>query len=336
MYSGKLAGWLACIMLNFGVLTAVCQAVPAVSYAPATFNFSPAGPYSPPRDQAVGSSLATATVGISISDLPNLLGIYSCTVRQTVTVFGTEISSGIYPTGINGIGVSYYFNSTLITNANNGLFADTFFNTGSGSLRSIEARLVVGGQVASGSVSSSASYVQVNYKTGLLNPLLSCLGLSLGWNHTDSLNTGNITVAPITCSVTTPAVNVTLPTISVSSLSSVGHTSGNTEFNIGLNCQSGALVYVTLTDATTPGNTTSLLSLKPSATAAGIKLRILKDDGNPVSFGPDSAAAGTTNQWLVGSSSSTSEIPLTVQYYRDGTVTAGTVDAAATFTMSYQ
>lgn len=332
----KLAGGLLQALLGLCVMTTLCKAAPVVSYSPATLNFSPAGPYSPPRDEAVGSTLATATSGISISNLPNLLGIYGCTIRQTVTVVGTEVSSGVYSTGINGLGISFYFNSTLITNANNGLSIDTFFNTGSGPLPGINAHLVVDGQIAPGSVASSTSFVQINYKTGLLNPLLSCLGLNLAWNQTDNLTTGNITVSPVTCSVTTPSVSVTLPTVSTTSLSSLGQTNGDTRFNIGLSCQSGANVYVTLTDATTPGNTTSLLSLNPSSTAQGVKLRILKNDGNPMSFGPDSAAAGNTNQWLVGSSASTSNIPLIVQYYRNGDLTAGTVNAAATFTMSYQ
>ena len=54
---------------------------------------------------------------------------------------------------------------------------------------------------------------------------------------------------------------------------------------------------MTLTDATTPSNTTDLLSLKPSSTAAGVKLRILKSNSNPVFFGPDSAVAGWPLGW---------------------------------------
>jgi type 1 fimbria pilin len=73
-------------------------------------------------------------------------------------------------------------------------------------------------------------------------------------------------------------------------------------------------------------------------------LRILNSAG-PVAFGPDSAAAGTTHQWFLGASSSVNGVPLTVQYYRDdtnpagtaaATLSAGSVHALATFTMSYQ
>jgi type 1 fimbria pilin len=103
-------------------------------------------------------------------------------------------------------------------------------------------------------------------------------------------------------------------------------------------------VYITLTDATTPTNTTALLTLAPTSTAQGIKLRILNSAG-PVDFGPDSADQGTTHQWLLGASNSISSVPLTVQYYRDdttpsgggpATLAAGSVHAQATFTMSYQ
>lgn len=336
MRSSKVGRWQIWVLLSFCALTTVCQAAPSISYSPATLNFSPAGPYSPPRDEVVGSSLANGVpVDITASNIPFLLG-YNCTIRQTVTVIGTEVSTGVYPTGINGIGVSFYFNSTLITHVNNGLHIDTHFSSGSGSLPGVEAHLVVDGQVATGSVSTSSSNMQIRYQTGLLSPLLSCVGLIVAWDQTDTLNTGSITTTPITCSVTTPSVTVTLPNISTTSLSSVGQTTGETQFNIGLNCNSGANVYVTLTDATTPSNTTSLLSLGPSSTAAGVKLRILKSNSNPVFFGPDSAVAGNTNQWLVGSSASVNDIPLTVQYYRTGALTAGTVNTAATFTMSYQ
>jgi type 1 fimbria pilin len=64
-----------------------------------------------------------------------------------------------------------------------------------------------------------------------------------------------------------------------------------------------------------------------------------------VQFGPDTAEAGTSHQWLLGASQAVSGVALTVQYYRDdtnsagdapATVSAGTVSAQATFTLSYQ
>lgn len=337
MCSGKLARWLILVLLNFCAMTTVSQAAPSINYSPAKLDFSPSGPYSVPRDTAVGSTLATASVSITASGFPTK----SCAIRETATVIGTELpsGSGMYTTGVKGIGVEFYVVTTSgsqkITSSNPVSNNVTLF-AGSGPLPGIEARLVVTGQVASGSMLSNMPRVNMRYRFGI--PSLNCAGLNGGRNVNDRLSTNfsNNAVTPITCSVTTPSVSVTLPKVSTTSLSSVGQTSGDTRFNIGLSCQSGANVYVTLTDATTPTNTTSLLSLNPSSTAVGVNLRILKSDGNPVSFGPDSAVAGTTNQWLVGASASVNDIPLTVQYYRVGVLTPGTVNAAATFTMSYQ
>ncbi|WP_157657276.1 fimbrial protein [Burkholderia ubonensis] len=146
---------------------------------------------------------------------------------------------------------------------------------------------------------------------------------------------GSLVVTPNSCTVTTPNVNVTLPPVSAGKLNQAGATAGDTGFNIGLSCQSGSNVYVTLTDLTDPSNTTTNLSLVPGSTASDVKLRILRN-GNPVGFGPDSADPGNTNQWLVGPSSSTSSIPLSAQYVSTGRVTPGTVKGAATFTLSYQ
>lgn len=329
MCSGKLARWVMLVLLNFCALTTGSQAA-NITYNPTTLNFSPAGPYSLPSDKTVGSQLATASVNITAIGIAVL-----CQLTVDYTVTGTQTSTpGIYTTGVNGIGMKFYVHNlddstTLITSAGQTRTINVPL-LGSTPLPGINAELVVYGQVATGSLSSSPPHVNVQVSGNTF--------LCLTFNGTDQVNThfSNPAVTAITCSVTTPSVSVTLPNISTTSLSSVGQTTGDTRFDIGLNCNSGANVYVTLTDATTPGNTTSLLSLKPSSTAAGVKLRILKSDGNPVSFGPDSAAAGNTNQWLVGSSASVNDIPLTVQYYRDGALTAGTVNAAATFTMSYQ
>jgi type 1 fimbria pilin len=308
-----------------------------VSFSPATLSFSPAGPYSVPRDAAVGSqvanALATATAG----------GI-SCALVETATVNGTEISagSGIYQTSVSGIGVSFYVvhgsGQTLITSTGGGYSSGTISAPGNGALPGIQANLVVTGQVVSGYSLSSLPSVTVTF-----TPTGGC-SWSTGIANTLATSASNSAVVPITCTVTTPSVSVNLPTVSLSALSSVGTTAGDTRFPIGLNCASGANVYITLSDATTPSNSSSLLTLASNSTAQGIKLRILNNAG-PVDFGPDSATAGTTHQWFLGASSSVDGVPLTVQYYRDDTnpagtgsaaLSAGSVHAQATFTMSYQ
>ncbi len=197
---------------------------------------------------------------------------------------------------------------------------------------------MVTGQVVSGYSLTSLPTVTVTF-----TPTGSC-GFSTGIATTLATSASNSAVVPITCTVTTPSVSVNLPVVSLSALGAVGKNAGDTILSHRSSCAAGANVYITLTDATTPTNTTSLLTLASNSTAQGIKLRILNGSG-PVDFGPDSAVVGATNQWFLGASNSINGIPLTVQYYRDDTNPAGTSPATlsrrqchaqATFTMSYQ
>jgi type 1 fimbria pilin len=308
-----------------------------VNFSPATLSFSPAGPYSVPRDAAVGSQVAHALAAATATGI-------ACALIETATVNGTEISagSGVYQTSVSGIGVSFYVTSgssqTLITSTGGGYTSGTISAPGNGALPGIQANLIVTGQVVSGYTLSGLPTVTVTF-----TPTGTC-GWSTGITNTLPTNASNSAVVPITCTVTTPSVSVNLPVISLGALSAVGKTGGDTRFPIGLSCAAGATVYITLSDVTTPANTSALLTLASSSTAQGIKLRILNNAG-PVDFGPDSAAPGTTHQWLLGASSSIDGIPLTVQYYRDdtnpagtgsSTLSAGSVHAQATFTMSYQ
>lgn len=318
-------------------LAATVAPAQTVSFSPATLAFSPAGPYSVPRDAAVGSQVASALSTATA-------GAISCALIETVTVNGTEIAagSGIYQTSVSGIGVSFYVVNgsaqTLITSSGGGYTSGIISAPGSGALPGIQANLVVTGQVGSGYSLSSLPSVAATF-----TPTGSC-SWSTGIANTLPTSASNSAVVPITCTVTTPSVSVNLPVISLSSLSAVGSTAGDTRFPIGLSCASGANVFITLSDATTPANTSSLLTLASNSTAQGIKLRIL-NGVEPLEFGPDSASAGTSHQWFLGSSSSVNGVPLTVQYYRDDTnpagtaaasVSAGSVHAQATFTMSYQ
>jgi type 1 fimbria pilin len=322
------------LLLLLADASAVAQ---TVNFTPATLSFSPAGPYSVPRDAPVGSQVARALAAATATGI-------NCALIETATVNGTEISagSGVFQTSVSGIGVSFYVVNgaaqTLITSTSGGYASGTIAAPGNGALPGLQANLVVTGQVVSGYSLSGLPSVTVTF-----TPTGAC-SWSAGIANTLATSASNSAVVPITCTVTTPSVNVNLPVISLSALSAVGKTGGDTQFPINLSCAAGANVYITLSDVTTPANTSSLLTLAANSTAQGIKLRILNNAG-PVSFGPDSAAAGTTHQWLLGPSSTVNGIPLTVQYYRDDTnpsgtgpaaLSAGSVRAQATFTMSYQ
>ncbi|MDR0240950.1 MAG: type 1 fimbrial protein [Burkholderia sp.] len=161
--------------------------------------------------------------------------------------------------------------------------------------------------------------------------------------------TGSITITPKvpTCSVSTKKISVSMTpsgSIATRDFGGIGGTSPERDFGITLNCSGGdegtsTNAYVTLTDQTDSSNRSNTLSLTTNSTAKGVKVQVLKD-GKPLSYGPDSSAPGTVNQWKAGNIKrgvSTFEIPLKARYIQTGsTIKSGTANAVATFTMSYQ
>ncbi|KGC05957.1 fimbrial family protein [Burkholderia multivorans] len=145
-----------------------------------------------------------------------------------------------------------------------------------------------------------------------------------------------ITALPQSCRATFPDTPVQLDSVQTSRLPTPGSTAGDRPFNVGLSCSPGTNVHVTLTDLSNPGNTSDQLTLAPGSTASGVRLRLLRPGGVPVSFGPDSSSAGNLNQWYLGPSGSTTGISLTAQYISTGQVKAGSVKGLASFTLSYQ
>ncbi|WP_322084612.1 fimbrial protein [Burkholderia sp. BCC1972] len=147
------------------------------------------------------------------------------------------------------------------------------------------------------------------------------------------------------CRVTTPRTPVPMgETMASTVFTGVGSTAPSRSFGIDISCSGGdtgmsAKVYVTLTDATNPGNTSTTLSLSKGSTATGVGIQLLKSD-DVLGYGPDSAAIGNTNQWLggrVAQGAPGMSIPLRARYVQTSPrITSGTANANATFTMSYR
>ncbi|AOZ01287.1 adhesin [Cupriavidus sp. USMAHM13] len=129
-----------------------------------------------------------------------------------------------------------------------------------------------------------------------------------------------------------------------SELKSVGATSSPKSFEVRLQCSGGnpgtsTKMYMTLTDSANPANETDTLSLASGSQAKGFGIQVLRaSDDTLVSYGPDSAAAGNTNQWKVGSFGNVNvTIPFKARYVRtSSSIVPGTANGTATFTMSYQ
>lgn len=309
-------------------------AMVTINYSQGVLAFSAAGAYTLTYWQPAGSVIDQASVNITAN---NFTG--NCSLVQTLQVNGNEISpgSGIYATSLSGVGIRFYLVSAsgerIKLEGTLPVSYPTINLSGPGAIFGVANEMVITGAVLTGLLSNLPSLTVSVSSSGAVD---ACSDL-VTTSQTLQTTVSNSAVNATSCLVLTPSIQVTLPSISNTTLQTIGATTGDTRFNIELDCLSGVNVFVTLTDASDVGNTGQLLSLKPSSTATGIKLRIVKDNGQVVQYGPDSDLPGNLNQWLLGTSATTNNVPLMVQYYRDGaSVSSGSIEAAATFTLSYQ
>lgn len=316
------------LLLVMAPLAAMPAQALSLQVSPSTLPLSPSGPYSTARDKAVGTVLATASSTLSATDIGGLGCVVTAFIQSSSAANGNT-----FTTGVAGLGVNlYYYNGATRTQITPGVQSSLNPSlTGPNTITTIDAELVVTGQVASGTMSSLPSVTITFAAAGL-----GCGVLNLG-AKTLTVTATNGTVTALSCQVTTPSISVSLPRVSATTLASSGQTAGATRFTIGLNCTAtGTNVYVTLTDANNAANRSTSLSLKNTSTATNVALQLVRDSSALIAFGPDSAAANNVNQWLVGPSATVTGIPLTARYVATGTATPGSVNAAATFTMSYQ
>ncbi len=246
----------------------------------------------------------------------------------------------VYETDIPGIGVRYVFNSSECK-AHGAVL-------GNGSLR-------LGCPMVGLFNQPLYAYLSVTWSLVLTSPLsagkttlsqVPTVTLDFapsngsGYFSQPPLYTGSAsgTLAKTTCSVNQSNVSVNLPTIEARALAQgVGAVAGPTPFSLSLSCMPGAIAYITLTDGADPSNRDTTLRLALDSTSRGVGVQLLDPAGKLIAYGPDSDAAGNPNQWRVGDlPQGTLTIPLTARYVRTGEVSAGSVKALSTFTMSYQ
>ncbi|MEZ0600693.1 fimbrial protein [Paraburkholderia sp. IW21] len=276
---------------------------------------------SPGRDRSVGTNLQSLT---SANGGINTTGV-TCSVTKTTTVNGTPVPgmTSVYQTNVPGIGVRLKVTSGWTGNFMSTPSTEVLAPRSDGSLNFYTgADLVVTGPIGTGALTDLPT-MTLTYTGDCITPIA----------YTQTLVAG-AALTGLTCSVTTAAVDVPLPTINAGNLAT--GSAGKAPFNLAVNCTQGVTVKITLTDASNVSNKSTTLGLLPDSTATGVRLQILNGT-TPVAYGPDSAVSGNVNQWTVGTSAGgPMTIPLTAQYVKSGTPTPGSVKGAATFTMSYQ
>ncbi|TDQ99576.1 type 1 fimbria pilin [Paraburkholderia silvatlantica] len=299
---------------------------------------------------AIGNWTSTMTATVWSGGALDYFSGYTWAMASQSAIAGvtyTDSSSGqsypVYPTGVPNIGVVVGIADAGVSTLKPFTAAWTQVWTGSawGSVGfGTRARLVATGPLRAGTYTIPAQIV------ASLKATSDAAGTSLtGSVATLSISGATVTVTAQSCVVTAGKNQVvTLPTVSVGNFHGVGSSpSAANSFNMQLSCPAGIALYATMTDATTPGNTGNYLTLSPATTSAtGVGVQIYANGStSPVSFGPDSSYPGNTNQWYVGGSASSPStaynIPFTVRYVQTAaTMTAGSVEALATITFSYQ
>ncbi|WP_248749740.1 fimbrial protein [Pseudomonas sp. MWU15-20650] len=253
-----------------------------------------------------------------------------------LTFSASGLSMPVYATNVPGVGFAMMAQDPgqsmhAISHSNTTLLA-TKHNKPNGWGLYGRVYLVATGPVSDGTIASSniARYTLTNVTTA--DPGYVAINFS-----------GAVIARPLkpTCTVSTPSISMPLGAVASRDFKGPGSHAGSVTQSITLNCSGasgGTLdVWITLTDQTSPANRSHWLSLTRDSTARGVALQLLAGS-QLVSYGPDSSAIGNPNQWQVGSTGNgTVKIPLSARYVQtEKTITPGTANGLASFTLSYR
>jgi len=285
----------------------------SMTVSPATITIDPSTP--------VGTVLATSPV---TNPNPNSSQV-TCTNTTTIGVVNAmgdqpNGSATIYPTGVAGVGYRL-----LHPDNSNYLPPWGFDSIDSGTYTlsvATAVQLIKTGPISGGSTLGAGTLGYWQYQGSARNG---------NFNAETFMLANNVKFVQPTCTVTTTSIAVTLPTVSNTALSAAGQTAGATAFNIGLTCSAAAAgqdVAIQFDANKQPANTTGVITLNTSSSAKNVGVQLTDNSFQPVNFGTP-APAGTT---ITGGNNLT----YYARYYALSTgVSAGSVSATATFTISY-
>lgn len=285
----------------------------SMTVSPATVTIDP--------NAAVGTVLATSSLA---NPSPNSSQV-TCGNTTTIGVInasGNGQPSGgstIYPTSVAGVGYrllhpdsSYYLPPWGFDTIDSGTFTLSVGTV---------LQLVKTGPISGGSTLSSGTlgYWQFGGRFSNFNAETFALA-------------NNVKFVQPTCTVNTTSIAVTLPTVSNTALNATGQTAGSTAFNVGLSCTAAAagqnIAIEFDPSVASSGNPTGVLSLNSKSTAKNLGVQLIDSNFQPLTLGTP-LAAGTTP-------SGNYNLTYYARYYALSTgVTAGSVSASATFTISY-
>lgn len=273
------------------------------------------------RDAAVGSVIATATTG-AYNGGNTLAGCSDpWTYRWELSKWTTLSSQGnnVYNTNIAGVGIR-------LTNTASGKMlpydqsagGNVYMSVGADGIKAelIKTGDITGGTLSTGMIARASVVNQFYFANVTLN--------------------GVSTITSESCAVTTNPVNVSLGSHDKNEFSGVGTTTAWNTFNIGLDCNKGARINVRIDPAAgAVDNMTDVMKLDDAGSGAtasgvGVQLWFRPNGGSAVKFGQE------TYYWTSGSGGSET-VQLQARYYQTApTITPGSANATATFTLTYK
>jgi len=139
-------------------------------------------------------------------------------------------------------------------------------------------------------------------------------------------------VTTIACQVTTPNIQVPLDDLYATELNRIGATGKAKTFDLGLNCDSGTRINVMMSGVqntnTSADGVLQLTNAGAPDVSSGIGIQILYNN-SPIKL--------NNTLFLKTSAGGQETLPFTAQYYQTNSqISAGSANATATFTLTYQ
>ncbi|WP_411705872.1 fimbrial protein [Edaphovirga cremea] len=153
-----------------------------------------------------------------------------------------------------------------------------------------------------------------------------------GWAAETPINISGLTITVLACTLSTPSVAVPLGDVQANQFSGVGSTLGTRNFNLGLNCDAGTRVNVSMSGVqNTDTSNTSVLALTGAGNAdvaKGVGAQILYNN-TPMNIGE--------NLLLKTSAGGMETLGFQARYYQTlAKVMPGKANATATLNISYE
>ena len=280
------------------------------------------GTYSIQRDLPVGSLIATGETTVSAQNNINTINAQFYVKSTSANGYSGVNYNGaaVHNTNVAGVGLAFW--SDINNGSNTSGQVDLATRKGEGDVTSaVHYALVKTGDILGGTISGFA--IELGYV---------CLNDTNTTSFDTSISiTGGAIIQNIACTVLNTSINVPMGAVNSNQFSGVGSTAGEADFSIPLDCQNNARVNVTIAAGGGGELDTNLgvIGLDGSSTnSEGIGIQILYNNVGVVLNG-EYFITQVSNPGLL-------YIPFTARYYQvSDSITAGTANGSATFTMTY-